>query len=663
MNDGRRRWGGVALLLLAWSLLTVGSPGSATTFFPAALLALQLVVALAGPGPGLALAVGLVGLDLRLYVTGALAAPELVARSGFLAVFAGSFGWFWSGEVRRLRTRHRREVEGAVQRWVDEARDYRLIGGVLPPGSRPPRSADEREQLRQIGSVDALRAWLTSLVDVCRSSVGADAVRLFFTTPDGRLREVEPGDAQTSTTRPPFEPSGALAAVAKTGRAVFLAPKSGGPKLGYVPRQPVGAFVAVPVKAGPVVSGVLVAEREGPEPFAPEAEDRLAEAATAFAHAVDMERVFADMDRTQLEQAQLLEALRMVASAIAPRSVAEHLAQATTQLVPADTVAVALWDPDDRVYRVAAALGEETLCARLLDHELPEDGDHLVALALKEHTAMPPRPLSEQADPRDERVLGLANVGWKSVKVFPIEHRRERLGALVVGSTRTPRRLSRDAETMLAAVTTQAAVSLDNARIYERVERMAAHDGLTGLVNHRRFQELLHDAIARAKRQRHPISVVFVDADHFKTINDSFGHPVGDEVLRRIAAALHEEARRVDVVARYGGEEFVLLLEATDTRGATELAERVRARIEGLYIEGDFGRIRVTVSLGVCTFPDLAEDRESLLARADRALYEAKQRGRNQVRVFGAPVCAGGERSDKGRGGGAAPRRRPRVPV
>jgi two-component system cell cycle response regulator len=608
-------------------------------FFPAMLLAIQWVTVRFGPGPGLGLGGLVVAADGWALAQGSLTLPVLLARAGFVALFAGAFGAVSRLEVLRLRRRADQQVERRVGRWLDDARDFRRIGAVLPSGSRPPRTATETARLRAIGSADAAHRGHATVFELVRIAVGADGVRVFLSTADDRLRELGTEDGA------PFAPSGALGAVLKTGNAVHLTRRTDGPKLGYRAPSDVQAVAAVPVTAGPVTVGVLVAERSSPEPFDHRADEVLSAAAEVVVREAETETLLFDMDRTRAEQDAHLLAVRLIAEALEPDAVARQLAEAAARVSECDFVAVTLFDPEAAVHRIAARSGDDD---RWLGHELPNDGNNIVAQALRARHPLPHVPLSEQPVRRDAQLFAGAELELRSVKVFPITHRHDGLGTIIVGSTRDPRRLPRDVEGTIESVAAQAAVSLANARLYAGMKRMATLDGLTGLVNHRRFHELLEAALERAGRLGHAVSVVFVDADHFKTINDSFGHPVGDEVLRRIADALRDEARRTDVVGRYGGEEFVLLLEATNAEGAVELAERARRRIEALQIGGDFGRLRVTVSLGVCTFPDLAEDRASLLSRADKALYEAKQRGRNRVHLYGASVCPQPETSDKG---------------
>jgi diguanylate cyclase (GGDEF)-like protein len=226
-----------------------------------------------------------------------------------------------------------------------------------------------------------------------------------------------------------------------------------------------------------------------------------------------------------------------------------------------------------------------------------------------------------------------------SVKVFPLTVHGEAMGALILGDESPLQELTSDEIWMLQIVAVHGATTLANARMYRRMEKMATTDGLTGLVNRRRFVELADKALARADRFGRKLSLLLIDADHFKRINDSYGHSVGDVVLKRLAASLREEARRTDVVARLGGEEFVILADETDGPGALILAERIRQRLASEPIRGSFGEISMTVSVGTSTWPEHAASKEQLLERADQALYEAKRNGRNRTEQWGQGHC------------------------
>ena len=179
----------------------------------------------------------------------------------------------------------------------------------------------------------------------------------------------------------------------------------------------------------------------------------------------------------------------------------------------------------------------------------------------------------------------------------------------------------------------QASVSLENVDLHELVARQAVTDELTGLFNHRRFQEVVDAEVGRSKRFDQGLGMLMLDLDDFKEINDTYGHQQGDLVLRAVADVLRDTSREIDEPARYGGEELAVALPQTDLDGAYNLAERVREGIEALEIPRLDGRgvLKVTASLGVAALPDCAANKQELIAAADAALYEAKHGGKNRT--------------------------------
>jgi two-component system chemotaxis family response regulator WspR len=181
---------------------------------------------------------------------------------------------------------------------------------------------------------------------------------------------------------------------------------------------------------------------------------------------------------------------------------------------------------------------------------------------------------------------------------------------------------------MVAQFTSHASLALRNARLTAERERLAAIDGLTGLANRREFDQVLSREVSRSGRSHDPLSLIILDVDHFKQINDTRGHLAGDEVLRSIAAAVREAVREMDLAARYGGEEFALVLPRCEQHDAVRVVERVVAAIRRRpELEG------VTVSAGVASMPTNAFDGHSLVAAADEALYRSKRNGRNRYTV------------------------------
>ena len=188
---------------------------------------------------------------------------------------------------------------------------------------------------------------------------------------------------------------------------------------------------------------------------------------------------------------------------------------------------------------------------------------------------------------------------------------------------------------LFAYLSHQAGVSIENVDLHETVQRQAVTDELTGLFNHRRFQEVIFQEVERAKRFEGDVGLIMLDIDNFKRVNDTYGHMQGDLVLREVARVLRESSREIDEPARYGGEEMAVALPGTDLDGAFNFAERVRHAIESLelpLIEGG-GTLRVTASFGAAALEqgNGAADKDALVAAADAALYRAKRSGKNRT--------------------------------
>ena len=228
-----------------------------------------------------------------------------------------------------------------------------------------------------------------------------------------------------------------------------------------------------------------------------------------------------------------------------------------------------------------------------------------------------------EADPWLARLLP----GASNRVVVPLSAEGRSLGALVVEHT-SGMRIQRRVVTGLERSASYAALALRNAWLLEQVQRLAATDGLTKIANRRTFEATLEREVARATRSAEHVSLVMVDIDHFKALNDTHGHQAGDEVLRNVAAALSCECRDFDTPARYGGEEFAVILPGCGPEEARDIAERLRRSVSQAP-----SVVPITASAGVATYPSHAGDADTLVRAADEALYRSKHAGRNQTSV------------------------------
>jgi diguanylate cyclase (GGDEF)-like protein len=244
-------------------------------------------------------------------------------------------------------------------------------------------------------------------------------------------------------------------------------------------------------------------------------------------------------------------------------------------------------------------------CQRLMDHPevIVEDGSDEVGLSAERlPTAVAPLILHERA-----------------------------IGALQITVADAARLWNENEILLLRTVADQVAVAVNHAELFAKIQQQALTDALTGCYNRRSFEMQLDKDLQMARRLQQPLSLLMLDLDRFKQLNDSVGHDAGDDALRRLAGCFRQELRGVDSAARFGGDEFALILPQAYADGALIVAERLRARIEEIEIPG-FGN--VTASIGIATFPSNASARAELVSAADAALYSAKRTGRNRVCVF-----------------------------
>jgi diguanylate cyclase (GGDEF)-like protein len=257
-----------------------------------------------------------------------------------------------------------------------------------------------------------------------------------------------------------------------------------------------------------------------------------------------------------------------------------------------------------------------------------ENGRNFVRAA-NEKTA--PHDFSAESKGNDHEVFDkkfLEPFGLLSGMLVPLIYQDRNIGSLFLQDCMTPREWSIDNTALIGSLGDLVTVAIEHANMHEEKKRQAVTDGLTGIANRRHFNETLIKEFERAKRYGDELSLVVVDMDFLKKINDTFGHQTGDQAIKAIGSVLSRSCRSVDLAARFGGEEFCLLLPGTGIEDALRLAERVRRLIEQTPVDGPG---QITASLGVSTYPAHCSEPDGLFESADQALYLAKSAGRNRV--------------------------------
>lgn len=331
------------------------------------------------------------------------------------------------------------------------------------------------------------------------------------------------------------------------------------------------------------------------------------------------------------QQAQEAETLRtagaIVASTLEIERTVELVLDQAMNVVPYDTATVQLLR-DDALEVIGGAGWDDIDAVRGL--QIPHPGESPHSRAIETRSVLVVADM-EHEFPRFSNISGTEIRSWLGV---PLIVHREVIGLLALDSTR--RRFFTSTHVRLAAALgDHVAVALYNARLYEQTRELAMTDSLTGVATRRNFFVQAERVLEQAKRNGRWISVIMSDLDHFKDINDGYGHVKGDEALRLVAQAARETLRRTDIIGRYGGEEFAVILPETESEAARTIAERLRSGVNGITVPGTSTNLSISIGV-VSAVPDAGDTVDTIIERADQALYDAKRRGRNRVSVYAA---------------------------
>lgn len=358
--------------------------------------------------------------------------------------------------------------------------------------------------------------------------------------------------------------------------------------------------------------------------------DRLRLFAEQARAAIDNARLVLDLQRQAQQMAQLYEITSLSINTLGVNDIFQGLTDRLGKLIGADGTYIARWDEtrqqailvassgslQNKYSAMAVETGEATIVASVM-----QLGQAVAVVDV--HSSPYIHPRVAQHFP-NRSVLGL-----------PLIADGRKLGAVLLGFERE-HHFTADEISLCEQAAGQAALAVTKALLVARIEQMALTDELTGLYNHRGVTEFGRREVERSIRFNRPLSAIMIDIDHFKLVNDRFGHPLGNQTLRVMAERCRSNVREIDILGRYGGEEFLVLLPENDLAAARQVAERLRAIIADMAIHTGQGDIRITASMGVAEMSADVHELNELIERADQALYRAKHAGRNRVSVYGS---------------------------
>jgi diguanylate cyclase (GGDEF)-like protein len=399
-------------------------------------------------------------------------------------------------------------------------------------------------------------------------------------------------------------------------------------------------WLVVPVRSNRHEYGRLLAMYDGEGSFFPQERELLEVYARYAASALDSASALMEAERRYRQSSALLGMARALATAGTSQEVTQRLVKAIPDVVDCDRVGAYLWDPatGELVRSAMTHVGPEAAAQMAVSRWAPTGGSIIDRLLADPD----PSPVFVDEHNGDQNLRDLfSSLGFAATILVPLVTPTRFIGLLSVAVIEGPGRLrpTPDLLDRLSGVAAQATTALQNGQLVDQITYQALHDQLTGLANRVQFTTELRSAVHDARESGADVSLVYLDLDRFKPVNDDYGHEVGDALLAAVADRLRTCTRSTDVVARLGGDEFAVLVTAQSAEAVTLLPDRIRSAFTAPF-EIDTLRIELGASVGRAAYPADAEDAESLLRVADAAMFAAKRSRRTSPARVSAPGVA-----------------------
>ncbi len=504
-----------------------------------------------------------------------------------------------SSERKEEKDNKRKKQNGGIDDFLDETNPMdndRLVSDYFESTFNPDNEMKE-------------------ILEISKKTIFADSVNLF--TGYGEELKLR---CSTDGTKGIITIDGGLITQCYKEKRNIIATDMQGKKIeaGYVRKEHISSLIAVPVTDGDFILGVVTADSSRIRAFSSADLDTLKIFSNQIMKILQRERVYPQIQRS-------FNTLKI-------------LNEESSKLLSSLKIEVIVQNLIDSAFKITASSSAFFLC-KGRDFELfnfrgiqePEKRNFnlkgtLIEMSVKNRTPLFISDVKKYRMP----VLPFNSGEIGSFLSLPLIYEKEIIGLLVIISEKIEAFNSNQLE-ILSVLGNQASISMANARFHSEIQKIAITDGLTGLFNHRHFQERLLQEFRRLERFTEPMSLLLIDIDYFKKINDTYGHPVGDSVLKGVAGIIGKTIRNIDIAARYGGEEFAVILIGTDINGAKNMAERLRKAVSDVKFKAEGNIFHITISTGISAWNKELKSTIEFIDRADKALYHAKNSGRNRA--------------------------------